>query len=1377
MSTPTPTPDALSRVPTAVLDLLQSKDLSPAALSQILHDIGASPSKLRALLNLWFVPTFRPTFIPSLPSDHHTSGLADVEIPAPSAAATTQTPYRMFDLATGNLVSYPVVGGGAGGQYCMLSHRWKGVELLLGDIGRARAGDLERAKAEAARGAVGGGLRGNDVQLVLEQCRIEVEEQEGVVRWLGSGTADGDDVERLLDRRLVAKAVEGGLEWARGEADEARTRLRFAEMESEVFEELVGKARDEGGKSQTAGQSSKVVDKMKTSVEDAAAKLEAARAKFAATEEEIVFFRTHSRLRDALDELVNRLQRWKSAIKLDEAMKECDRIFKTKLFQARERCYFWTDTCCIDKTNAGELSESLSLMGDWYANAEFTLVQLDTASSDADAVWDWRRFKSSTRDDEPLAAATGWGEKKKVAGYEDIAESKPEWSDRAWTLQELVMSKVTYYVNSKWEPLSRPVEGLGHLYHLIPFISFYTQRDTNNVYTRASTPMDGQILQDVLVGHDLPVELKGIRGHTNPPSGANTETILDKTKRELVRVDTAQQLIMVLDGIGVRFPKDMALETATSEMARVVYLAAADLASGSAEESCLRLFERLKDRLAAPTDAASRKEKEKQAQHIINYLLKCLVDETLDLILDDREYIAQFGQIKELNAWKQGKRRTGFAASSVLAVSGKRKATVATDRAYSLMGILDVRYPTFPAEGYAMALARLLDQVVISHSDITVFNWSGMEMGSPIRGRSLYPSTHLAYSNSDDQGSLHYNKLLSSQVQKKMNDVMKTYHGLINVLRKAIDAVKDKQQKDLPFGWLVQIIELIRISEFHSLQSELDSISKITGYVLKNCIKTVRPPEKVEGAITETVEESNKSMFSLPSLPSPSLSMPSPSLSMPSFKMGFGGGKKEDPPADTTKKASRLSSFGKTPSFGFGKTPTPVPVPETKPAPPPPPPATAPAPPAEPLPAKLTWQTHDAAVTAHLNHLTTLASTTSPTPTPTESNPPPLPTEILTTDLSILTDPAPTPNHPHTPGHHPSITHHDDTSLTTSPNPITLSTSGISAQFDIQRLRARVTRAVTPRDRVSGWCSISTGFARVVASFACETRALAQELDAVEGVETRVLREGGRAGTRGGRMLGGMVGAVTEEGGEGEHTSEERLVTRMIGFIQEREVGLVAGEWVLARFSGVPGAKWFLCHLELGAGKGELYGHRIASSDLDFGNSTPEPGLVKAWQTYMERKKRKMCYVLDRYLKSRMSAKESEERLSFGMKTVGEASKYMPDGFGFPGGGGAAKKVADEEATLVDDDGSDDEEEGVSMLDELLDKSKVAARAFGEFAMMAGVEAFFERSAQSLEASLNTSVLKKTPQKLRTAVEHMNENRGSGFLPAMYHASTTVLMM
>jgi len=212
---------------------------------------------------------------------------------------------------------------------------------------------------------------------------------------------------------------------------------------------------------------------------------------------------------------------------------------------------------------------------------------------------------------------------------------------------------------------------------------------------------------------------------------------------------------------------------------------------------------------------------------------------------------------------------------------------------------------------------------------------------------------------------------------------------------------------------------------------------------------------------------------------------------------------------------------------------------------------------------------------------------------------------------------------------------------------------------------------------------------------------------------------------------------------------------------------------VLARFSGVPGARWFLCHLELGSTPGQYYGHRIATGEIDFSNSTPEPGLVKAWQTYMERKKRKMCYVLDRYLKSRVSAKESEEKLSFGMKTVGDATgRVSAFGFGYPGSGSTPKKEPDEEATLVENGDSDDEEG--STLDKLLDQGKVAVKAFGEFTVLAAVEKFFEMRAEHLDKTLSTTVLKRTPKSLQTAVENMNDNKS--FLPAMFHSSTRVHM-
>ncbi|KAK4452015.1 hypothetical protein QBC34DRAFT_456947 [Podospora aff. communis PSN243] len=1445
--------DTLKLVPAALLDMVKSTDFSPEVLEKMFTEIGASPEKLRAILNLWFVPRFRPTFVPD--ANHAVSGLQDVEFLGTLDPPPVQLPYRMFDIETGNLVEFPAIG--ARGQYCMLSHRWKGLELLLGDIKRARAQDLERAK-EAIRAAklatpgakiplaASGGARKDDVQLVLEQCRLEIAEQEEIIKELfladePSATPEGFSLAALLDRRLRAKSVESRLEWARNGEDSTRTKLRFAEMESEIFSDLINKARkDVAGHAETPSALG-VVENMRGEVAKAKDELQAASAEYKATLSDIEFFRNRNRVRDALDEMVCRLQRWKSAIKLDRVIQEADRIFKTKLFQRREKTYLWTDTCCIDKTNAGELSQSLSLMGDWYANAEFTLVQLDTNSSDADAALDWRLFQGERgREAEPLSAGLSKGSKKVIRGFEDIAVSKPEWSTRAWTLQELVMSKTTFYLNSEWKDLSRPVESLGYFYHLMPFIALYTQRDTNNLYTAGETILTEETLYEILGDHDIPLELRHIREsvermHTSPSSGEKSASDVSvKAGKEYTRIRRAQQLIILLNGLGVRFPKDMAMETATSEMSRAVYLAAADLAGDSDDREMVQVLGRLKKHLkkAAPAHQhgemvqSARKERETEALHAINHLLRLLVEETLQLILEDRAYVAKFGLVDQLGAWQEGKRRSGFAAQSVLAASGKRVATVATDRAYALMGILGVRFPTFSAEGYAMALARLLDQVIITHNDISVFNWTGMEMGSPVRGRSLYPSSHVAFSNQEDRGR-HYNLLLSSQVQGRMDDVMQTYHQVVSVLRQAIDTVKDKHQKDLPFGWLFRIIDLVRLSGFHELKLELKSVGKIVEYIVKHCVVKKPTPIEPTSPVTAETKESTPGYLELArglsfsSLPSPPISLPSPSLSMPRFKMGLGGGKKDDAAADSTKKTSKFSAFGKKPSFGLGKQ---APEPAAEPTPPP-----AAAVPTVPVPAptphapsKPSWTDLDEAVTRHLEYILQTPEARDEL-SKDGKGPFPLPSELQDVELDSNT------TKPDSHANKPGITtrlglgRDFDHNSTISPNPIIVNNSGIEGLFDIQRvivtmidhdrLRGRITKAVTPRDKISGWCSISTGFARVIASFSCENRLLEQELDAVEGVESKVLMEQykSKEERRGARLLKDMVvssgregagqgkgseGVGQVKGGEGvgqgkvaeeekdeeiddvdEETEEERVVSKMIEFIQEPQLQLVAGEWVLARFSGVPGARWFLCHLELGSAPGQYYGHRIATGEIDFSNSTPEPGLVKAWQTYMERKKRKMCYVLDRYLKSRVSAKESEEKLTFGMKTVGDATNRVgvgAFGFGFPGAAAATpKKEADEEATLVEKADDSDDEEG-STLDQLLDKGKVAAKAFGEYTVLAAVEKFFEMRAEHLDKTLSTTVLKRTPKSLQTAVENMNDNKS--FLPAMFHSATRVHM-
>ena len=75
----------------------------------------------------------------------------------------------------------------------------------------------------------------------------------------------------------------------------------------------------------------------------------------------------------------------------------------------------WVDTCCIDKTNAAELSEAIHAMYKWYANSYLCIVYLAESTSYADWVGD-------------------------------------SWFTRGWTLQELLAPKRLKFYDKSWRP-------------------------------------------------------------------------------------------------------------------------------------------------------------------------------------------------------------------------------------------------------------------------------------------------------------------------------------------------------------------------------------------------------------------------------------------------------------------------------------------------------------------------------------------------------------------------------------------------------------------------------------------------------------------------------------------------------------------------------------------------------------------------------------------------------------------------------------------------------------------------------------------------------------------------------------------------------------
>ncbi|KAF8124527.1 hypothetical protein EV363DRAFT_1353791 [Boletus edulis] len=79
----------------------------------------------------------------------------------------------------------------------------------------------------------------------------------------------------------------------------------------------------------------------------------------------------------------------------------------------------WVDTCCIDTTNAAEVSEAINAMYKWYANSYLCIVYLAESMSLGD--WD-----------------------------------QESWFGRGWTLQELLAPKRLKFYDKNWRPFIPP---------------------------------------------------------------------------------------------------------------------------------------------------------------------------------------------------------------------------------------------------------------------------------------------------------------------------------------------------------------------------------------------------------------------------------------------------------------------------------------------------------------------------------------------------------------------------------------------------------------------------------------------------------------------------------------------------------------------------------------------------------------------------------------------------------------------------------------------------------------------------------------------------------------------------------------------------------
>lgn len=491
-------------------------DLQAKSAAAFKIAVSNNPDRVRAMLNLWFVPTFKPTFYNE--EERYSkvsataSGLDDIVLldSSFSSAVTepggqeTQHPVRMIDIDTNNLVEYPNIG--PRGQYCILSHSWKGREVNYKYIDDAKFRAFNQALAAAEAGktspkkTAAGIAKLNDIDTIKNQCRQDINEQVERIKALTEesnalselGLSDASDiVKELLSLRVDVKILEkgddgeGGFQKAKDNLATALVARDYGKMEEEVFDQFLRDTGLEDDKIQVIhGITGNVTEQLSLDVTNAEETLNEEKRKQSEEVEKVRFFERHGHIRDAVDELIGRLERKKSVTKIEKSIERSKEIFDNYPFPKTDKRYLWIDSCCINRADDGEYVKSISAMGEWYKNAEFCLIHLDTPRNiPKDPLVDWQVLKSTIDPPNP-----------NIAQYKNIINYKPEWSTRAWTLQELVMSKATYYVNSAWELLPRPVDTVGPWYHLSPFVYLYTSVDTNNPYSSVLSGGDNKKL-------------------------------------------------------------------------------------------------------------------------------------------------------------------------------------------------------------------------------------------------------------------------------------------------------------------------------------------------------------------------------------------------------------------------------------------------------------------------------------------------------------------------------------------------------------------------------------------------------------------------------------------------------------------------------------------------------------------------------------------------------------------------------------------------------------------------------------------------------------------------------------------------------------------
>lgn len=1216
----------------------------------------AERNQLRITLNNLLIPKPKIHFVDDRTFEDYTED----QIPDDWFASSEndlKTPFRMFDVETQNMVS--TVNLGLNDQYCVVSHSWKGSEIDHQYFADAKSLESLEDTIEGQESICQESLlhqtvpETSDLGKVIEKSKADITVLE---RKVASGLTharprhDGErpkDIETLLKWYVDAREAESGMNRWQKEVHNAATLRSSAERRAAYYRTVWDAMVDGLVPSNTntyenipspddpgSRQLDSAIDRLTASTSNHQALAEenfnAASKTWAETAPTAQFFDSNRALSYGTEALLAALQRIRSTRKIEQSIIHAKKIFEAHFPRGGKR-YVWLDTCCINKRDSYEMTESLALMGDWYANAEFCLVHLDTPRSEASWIDEWKHWKmpSYVPIELNIERFTDIG----TGGRDGVGNVKAqvEWATRGWTLQELVLSKMTYFVNSHWQNLERPIEVIGPFYFLRPFIHRYLKQP----FVRSLRKLPAEVI------HKLEKQL------------------LSNFEQEMPR---ERQLVLVLEKIGFVPPKNARDTTAEAQIGKAV-LGAARMSPSILDEltlntlinpgsECLDLHGRIA---------------------LVNHLLADLVSITDAEIVNDRQRISEFSKIGHLNNWISGTGLLDSSASSVLITASERQTTVPTDKAYSLMGILGVRFPAFSAEGLPKALSRLLDEVVITYNDVSVFNWTGKHCGSPLQGRSLYPASIDAFVDPPDDPK-STTQVNASQNILKLLRARRARRGRIardvnNLLAAILALAKELPAECSTLYELKDLADTIKTANFERLEAKFQDLKDIVVAIQAILSRQVPIeaerdiPGKISGRFGsfERIDEIRKSHH-----------LVGPKLLLRRHKATL-----------------RPSQGGQQYQASYSKN------------------------------GEAGDQEFDIqAINASIQHI--IGELNSPLPTQVE--------EI---------------NDNHLPGGDAQNQRGQERRLV-CPNPIVVSTSGIRGIFDIQRiivtmiepdkLRSRIRNAV-PGQKIEGWCTISTGLSLTLVAFTCDAHVLAKQLDLMEVIAHDIDSDKNH----------GPVTDPEESCGSTEwsKSAEQRKVSRMVSFVQASDLQSIAGEWVLARFSGSPGARWFLCQLELGAGNG-FYGQRIATDTFGFENAAPEQGLTEYWHQFTEEKKARTCETLNMYILRKALWRQAGSEMEK-LQRIEDAKKRSKGHIDWDTAAAIAQDLS---------------------LNKIINMGRMTRLGVAGI----GVELW----ANYLESRIERVALDRLPVPLQAAVRDLDHNKM--LLPAMFHAGHEVHM-